>query len=93
MLRRVNAQELAELMAYDRIEAGGDYRLLLQIAVLCWMVASALGKKGSKPKLEDFLVVPFDRYEPTPAEVWRKFQAIAAGWSKQTENGHDDRGS
>lgn len=80
-------------MAYDKLEAGGQYRLLLQIALLCWMVATALAKKGHKPKLEDFLVVPMDKPDPpTAQEVWRKFKSIARTMNARN-NGNDNRGS
>lgn len=81
MLDRLDSQQLSELMAYDSLEAMGDYRLLFQIAVLCCIVANANRGKNSKPyKPEDFLVVPYDAPPPPTAdELLRKMKALTKG--------------
>lgn len=81
-LRRVGgSKELAELMAYDKLDAGGDYRVIHQIAILCWVVASAFtSKRNRKPQVEDFMAVEMHKpEEPTAGEMFAKFKKLI-GW-------------
>lgn len=77
VLAKLNSRQITEMMAFDRLEALGDYRTLYQIAVVCCVVANANRGKNSKPFTpEDFLVVEADKPEPTSDQLLAKMQAM-----------------
>ena len=63
MLGRMDSTELAEWMAYDRIEPFGDQRADLRSAILCQQILAPYLKEGAKlPDLKRFM--PFVEQEP-----------------------------
>jgi hypothetical protein len=61
-------------MAYYRVEPFGEDRADMRIAQLCLLAASALGTKGKKPTLTDFMLfAEKPAAEPQSVEVQQNF--------------------
>jgi hypothetical protein len=56
MLREMDARELAEWEAYEKLEPFGEERADLRMAIMTANILNALrGKKGKKAKIKDFM--------------------------------------
>lgn len=71
--------EVAELIAFDRMEPFGEGRADVRSALVAWTVASVMaGKRGRRPKLADF-IPQWDKGEPKDAEtLMRKVEMLNA---------------
>ncbi len=82
LLDRIDSRELSEWIAYYAIEPFGEERGDLRMQRICQVTAQiAVGKKGRKPKLEDFALFD-DKPEQTPQEqmaMFRNYTAMMGG--------------
>lgn len=77
-MARMSHRELLEWMMFYSLEPFHEDRAELQMANLCFMVASAFAGKGRRPKSEDFMVTRQQpKREPTVTELRDKFRLIA----------------
>lgn len=81
MLRGMDAQMLAEWMAFDQVEPVSlGFRGDVQAAQIASTIAN-VNRDASKRKqpyeIEDFLVRYDEKKEPKPEEVWSKVKAWA----------------
>lgn len=70
MLASVTSEQLSEWAAFSRIEAWGDRRLELQLALLCYLTANANRDPKYPPiPYEDFLLDGEKGEPPDPEEM------------------------
>jgi hypothetical protein len=76
ILERFENENIAEWMAFDRIDAMGDARMLMQIATVAAMVGNANRSSNSQTiRPKDMMVV--DLYYP-PRDPKEMFDALAS---------------
>jgi len=56
MLRGMSSQQMAEWMAYARIEPFGDQRADMRAALICCAAVTPYAKKGHLPRLSDWML-------------------------------------
>lgn len=86
LLASMSSPELAEWMAYERVEPFGQWRADYRQAITSMLIANAnRGKKDKAYEVGDFMVMPEDRPKKKIMD-WRKmkqvFQAICKGRKK-----------
>lgn len=77
LLASCDSAELTRLIAFDRVEASGEYRLLYQMAAVAATIANCHRTKHQRAfEPKDFLVVPYDRGAPEPRrKLWSRMVA------------------
>jgi hypothetical protein len=74
----LNTVDIAELMAFDRIEPFGEERADLRMAIVACTIANANRGKGQKAfKVDDFMPKFEPRKRQTPQQMSRMLNMIA----------------
>lgn len=73
LLVSMDAKELAEWMAYDRLEPFGEQRADLRSAMVCTIMANAWSGKGKRLKVDDFMP-KFERQQKK--QGWQHMKAV-----------------
>lgn len=85
--QRIDSQEFASWMAYDRIEPFGEYRADLRSAIIAYTLAESNRSKKAKPFTVDDFMPKFDRTpkEQSPDEMFSKLMAFAEAHNRKLE--------
>ncbi len=76
---RIDSQEFAEWMAYDRVDPFGEHRADLRAALVASVIANSnRGKNKSAFKLEDFML---DFSGEKKRQDWMEMQSALFTWA------------
>lgn len=78
MLRELTPRQLGELVAFERIEPGGEERDDLRAALIATILAPGLVKKrgGARFRMQDFMLDLGGGGEVDPVELSRQIRAV-----------------
>jgi hypothetical protein len=89
--RQMSSSEFSEWMAYYSIEPFGEERADWRGALVPYMLACFMRKKGRKPRFEEFMLSTQMDAEPKKAEstktMMAKLKGIASRFGKVMNNG------
>jgi hypothetical protein len=92
LLAEVDSRELAEWMAYDRLDPLGDERADYRAAIIAATVANRSRGKGERSYSPADFVPDFDAQPPTHAELAEKARLLALAWgAEEKADGSDLR--